>query len=94
MPGAPSYFAGFRKSRLAFVRFLRGGGAGTDPDSLYITAGPEGETRGVFAQISVDTGGGGGGTAIPIPPALFTAPLAGVLALASARRWRHGRAAH
>jgi uncharacterized protein (TIGR03118 family) len=62
------------------------GGAGTDPDALYITAGPEEETRGVFAEISV--GEGGRPEPIPLPPAVVTAPLGGVLAFAGAWRIR------
>jgi uncharacterized protein (TIGR03118 family) len=64
------------------------GGAGTDPDSLYITAGPQDESRGVFASIGVDTDGGGGGNAVPLPPALAAAPVAGVFALVGAWRAR------
>jgi uncharacterized protein (TIGR03118 family) len=62
------------------------GAAGTDPDTLYLTAGPNDETHGVFADLALAKGGGG--NAIPIPPALLTAPAAGVLALASTWRAR------
>jgi uncharacterized protein (TIGR03118 family) len=57
----------------------------TSEDQLYLTAGPEGETRGVFATIAVEKGGG---NAIPLPPAIVAAPLAGVFAVTSARRVR------
>jgi len=61
------------------------GGAGTSQESLYLTAGPEDESRGVFASIAVDKGGG---NAVPLPPALALAPIAGVFALVGARRAR------
>jgi len=64
----------------------------TSPDDLYDFSGPQGETRGVFAKISVDTSGGGGGgkppSAIPLPPAVWSGAFTGLIALTGAWRVR------
>lgn len=64
---------------------------GTSTDTAYFTAGPEGETRGVFGMIAPAAAGGGGGPSpVPLPPAVWTALVGGLAAVPAmwrARRW-------
>jgi uncharacterized protein (TIGR03118 family) len=59
--------------------------ANTRTDTVYFTAGVGDEEHGLFGSISA---AGGGPKPIPLPAAVWTAPLAGVIAVLAVRRSR------